>query len=443
MSFVSISFLFVSGSKTEARAGDTIAYAENKGKSTVVIIAAPTLIHRLVAEAVTTHPKTRAADERTQAARAGIRSIRLWEDPQLGLGYMAAERSMQQEDGDIIVSAEQALPRFGLYKAEKRKAVAEFRAQNASIQLNANELGLSVAQAAVELALADEVIRLQTENLSWLSTIVHTAEERAKNPDGTAAESLKLQSELAIRQQTLASAQRMRAQFARRLNILLGRGPLSTWQPLYLPAKMPQLPGISAVHDQLERTNPQLAALRHMTEGADAEIDMAKEKKKPVFSVGVESNTYSGASGMSVDQRSTVVTMKMSLPWLNNEAYRADVRKAEHLRRAAQSDLEAEARKLLTQSTELLTDAENNRRLVEAYSRDILPKTEQAVSTIADAWISSKATLLDVLDARRSYLDARQEQMRALAARHVSYYSFSATMGTLAVVKEKEKEGRP
>jgi outer membrane protein len=322
----------------------------------------------------------------------------------------------------------------GLYKAERRKAEAEFRAQGANVQLSANELGLSVAQAVVELALADEIIRLQSENLGWLGTIVHTAEERAKNPDGSVTESLKLQSEQAIRQQALASSRRMRAQFARRLNILLGRGLSSDWQPLYLPAAMPPLPSIAALQGELERTNPQLAALRHMTEGANAEVDVAKEKKKPVFSVGIESNTYSGSGGGSVDQRSTAVTMKMSVPWLNDSSYRAEVRKAEHLRLAAQSDLEAEGRRLYTQATELLTEAENNRQLVDAYSRDILPKTEKAVSTMSDAWIVSKATLLDVLDARRAFIDARQEQMRALAARHVAYYSFASTMGTLATV---------
>ena len=84
-------------------------------------------------------------------------------------------------------------------------------------------MGLSVSQAVLELALADELIRLQTENLAWLQTIVETAAERAKNPDATATESLRLESELAMRTQTLASLKRQRAQFATTLNLLLGR----------------------------------------------------------------------------------------------------------------------------------------------------------------------------------------------------------------------------
>ena len=55
----------------------------------------------------------------------------------------------------------------------------------------------------------------------------------------------------------------------------------------------------------------------------------------------------------------------------------------------------------------------------------------QALATLQNAWVSSKATLLEVLDARRLLLDARQEQKRALAARHAASYALSALIGGL------------
>ena len=130
---------------------------------------------------------------------------------------------MRMDDGDIMVGLDQVLPRKRLFNAEKRRATAEQQVQEATRQQTEVELGLTVGQTVLELALADELIRLQSENLIWLKTIVGIAEERAKNPDATATESLRLESELALRTQTLASLKRQRVQYSATLNLLLSR----------------------------------------------------------------------------------------------------------------------------------------------------------------------------------------------------------------------------
>ncbi|MCF7787718.1 MAG: TolC family protein [Prosthecobacter sp.] len=385
-------------------------------------------IHRLIGEAVTKHPKVGAADARTQAAASAARGVRLWQDPQVGLGMMAANNMRRRVRGDILASIDQPLPRLSLYKAEKRKANAAELAQQATQQQTANELGLSVAQAVLELALADEVIRLQAENLAWLGTLVKTAEERSKNPNATATETLRLESEFAVRAQTLASAKRQRAQFATTLNLLLVRPPEAPWAPLMLPAHAEEIFNSIVLKVRLERDNPQLGAMRHMVEGAQAEADAARARKKPVFSVGTQYFTYSGGS---INDSMLVFGFKMTLPWFNSRVYKADIERADHLRAASQQDLDAEQRELYTQLTALITEAKNQQQLAEAYTDEVLPKSEQAIKTLQNAWVSSKATLLEVLDAQRLLLDARQEQKRALAARHAASYSLSALVGGL------------
>lgn len=390
--------------------------------------ATPHFIHQLVNEAVEKHPKVGAAEARTQAAASAVRGVRLWQDPQVGLGLMAANNMNRQVNGDILASIDQPLPRLSLYKAEKRKANADELMQQATQRQTANELGLSVAQAALELALADEVIHLQTENLTWLRTIVKTAEERAKNPDATATETLRLESELAVRTQTLASAKRQRAQFATTLNLLLVRPPEAAWAPLVLPPQAEELFHSILMKVRLERDNPQLDAMRHQVEGAQAEADAARARKKPVFSVGTQYFTYSRGT---INDSMLVFGFKMTLPWFNSRVYKADIERAENLRAATQRDLDASQRELYTQLTTLITEAKNQQQLVEAYTHEVLPKSEQALVTLQNAWVSSKATLLEVLDARRLLLDARQEQKRALAARHAASYSLTALTGGL------------
>ena len=390
--------------------------------------AAPSFIARLIKEAVTTHPSVEAAQARAQAATSAIGVVRLWEDPQLGLGTLFASQMNRQGNGDISVGVDQMLPRPKLYQAEKRRAIAEQQVQQATQRQTANEIALTVAQSVLELALADEVVRLQSENVGWLQTIVKTAEERAKSPDATATETLRLESELAVQTQTLEAAKRQRVQYATTLNLLLGRATGSAWQPLALPVKTQEVSSAIALKIRLERDNPKLAALRHQVTGAQAEADAAREKRKPAFSVGVQVNAYSAGNSRDV---MTMLTVGMNLPWFNRSAYKADIARAESQRAAAQGDLAAEQRMLHTQLTILMTAAENNRRLAAAYTSEVLPKTEKTVETLQNAWVSSKATLLEVLEARRALLQARQEQKRALAAQNVATQALAALTGSL------------
>jgi len=121
--------------------------------------------------------------------------------------------------------------------------------------------------------------------------------------------------------------------------------------------------------------------------------------------------------------------VRVTLPWFNRSVYQADIDRAENLRDATLGDLAAQQRELYTQLITLITEAQNNQELFDSYSEEVLPKTEKAVETTQNAWVSSKATLLEVLDARRLLLDAQAEQKRALASRHVADQALIAITG--------------
>ena len=74
-------------------------------------------VDKLRASVRADHPSVAAAQARIRAADANIRAVRLWEDPIAGAAYMAAERMMQEEDGDFMFEVEQTLPRRKLYAA--------------------------------------------------------------------------------------------------------------------------------------------------------------------------------------------------------------------------------------------------------------------------------------------------------------------------------------
>jgi outer membrane protein TolC len=368
-------------------------------------------LDRLRGEIRTNHPSIAAAQARVLAAEAGVRAVRLWEDPMAGFGVMFAEREMRREDGDLIFGAEQMLPRRKLYAARKARAGAERAMLEAETQSAALNLETLVAQSALEFALVHEMLAIQTNQLAWLESMAANAREKLKDPMGNASEALRIESEVAQERQKIDTTQRTGTRLARQLNILLGREPEATWPDLRLSKSALLTPTLADELARLYQVNPMLRGLLNTAEAAKAEIEVAKRERSPTFSVGVESSVYSGG-----DFRQATVGGKMTLPWLNNSVYRANTERARQQQAAAEKETEALARRLRGEAVSAHTEAETSARQAKTFSEEVIPRTEKAVESTQNAWISSKAGILEVLDARRSLLNARLEERRAVAA---------------------------
>ena len=391
-----------------------------------------TYLDALRAEVRTNHPTVAAAQARVRAAEAGVRAVRLWEDPMAGLSVMAAEREMRRDDGDLMVMAEQMLPRRGLYEARKAKASAEravFQAETVSAALN---LEMMVAQAAVEVALADETLVIQSNQVAWLESMAVNARQKLIDPAGNAAEPLRIEGELAQERQRLDAATRRRMSFARQLNTVLGRPVDDSWPLLALPADANAMSALTAEMARLAAANPMLQALTSTAEAAKAEVDVARQERKPIFSVGAESRVYSGG-----DFREATVGAKITLPWFNKSVYRANTERARQQEVAAQREYEALERKLRSEFIVAYTDAENAARQAETFSKEVIPRTEKAAQATENAWITTKATLLEVLEARRALLNSRLEQRRSVAAQRATLETLRSIIPPLSTTNSK------
>jgi outer membrane protein TolC len=365
----------------------------------------------LRAEVRTNHPSVAAAQARVLAADAGVRAVRLWEDPTANAGIMAADREMRADDGDLIFGVEQMLPRRKLYDARKARAGAEraiFEAETRSAALTLETL---VAQSAIELALVDEMLAIQTNQLAWLESMAANALEKLKDPMANASEPLRIESEVAQERQKIDSNTRHRLRLVRQLNILLGRDTDEAWPKLRLPDSASLTPALAEELSRLYQVNPMLQALLNTAEAAKSDIEVARRERSPIFSVGVESSVYSGG-----DFRQATVGAKMTLPWFNNSVYRANTDRAVQQQAAAEKEAEALARRLRGEAVAAHTEAENAARQAGTFVLEVIPRTEKAVESTQNAWISSKASILEVLDARRSLLSSRLEERRFVAA---------------------------
>ena len=356
------------------------------------------------------HPTTVAANLRTTAAGQDIGTVRLWDDPMAGLALMAAPRMMRADEGDIKMAIEQKLPKPGLYAAKLSKAEAMQRAEREKSRSSQLEVGAEAARLAVELALADDIISLQSEQISWLDEMVRNAGQLSLDPASTSVDTLRLESELARDSQTLESAKRTRESLAARLNLIIGRDPDASWPRLTLPATPPPVPVAHAEIARIPHANPLVRSLREMTAAVGAETRIADRARQPEVSVGVESAIYSGG-----DYRSTMVGVKVSLPWFNDRSYQAAVDASKTREEAAALDVESVRLQIADKVLSAATDAANAAAQARAYSGEILEKTRLASESLEASWISSKSPLTDLFESRRLLFSVRLESRRFIA----------------------------
>lgn len=368
-------------------------------------------LSQLRTEAARAHPSAVAGKHQVMAAAHDVRGVRLWNDPMVGIGFMGASQMMRMDDGDVMVGFEQALPKPGMFAAERSKMEAMQRAQIENFGNASLTAGAEAAKAAIELALADESIALQQAQIDWMAKMVENAKQMAADPMGSGTDALRMETELAKEQQMLDAARRSREGFAMNLNLALGRPLESPWPVLKLPATALPVPLAQAEVARIPHANPKVRAMREMAAAANADTRIADRERLPEVAVGVDAQLYSGTG----DIRNTTVGLKLSLPWFNDPIYQAKIDAAKSRELAAGSDVESMRREIAAMVVMAATEAANAAAQARAYSGEIHEKALKARQTTEAAWISSKAPLTDLLDSSRTLFAIRLEQRRMIA----------------------------
>ena len=115
-----------------------------------------------------------------------------------------------------------------------------------------------------------------------------------------------------------------------------------------------------------------------------------------------------------------------SNPLFNRRVYRARIERAREQQEVAQKQIEATERELRSDLVMAYTDAENAARQAKTFSTEVIPRADLAAESTQNAWISSKANLLEVLEARRAALNARLEERRSIAAHNAALETLRA-----------------
>lgn len=373
----------------------------------------PALIDRLLQDATVSNPGIEASNARADAASAQIDSVRTWPDPTFSLGlWRSTPRGMSaSQEGNIIYGVRQGLPVFGRPDLERSVAHAQAVKARLDVAYETQRMRRDLTVTLVELAFADRSLDLAREDLDWLEATVSAVDSRYRVGKSSQVEWLRAQTERAKAADGIRTRALDREHQQVLINRLLNRNPHTLW-PRYA---MPEVAGPVPYDDHLVRDAvdlaPRLKIMRQQTEESEATALLTKRRRLPEIGLGVEARQYSGDAGI----REGALTVDFTLPWINARRYDSDLRRDLAKRRASERDAaeyELEIREAVHQFT---MDMDTARRQALLYRDQIIPLTEQTLSSADAAWQSGLGPFQDILDAHRMLVDNRLTLARAIA----------------------------
>jgi outer membrane protein, heavy metal efflux system len=375
--------------------------------------------------ALARNPQLRVAREQVAQARARAVENTAFPDPTLSgdlTGQSGATQFRTNTGSDVAIGLSLPFPTKFLLRHRVSSADVD-AAQFAYDQLRQQTASLAAqSYDALIVLLRHRADLLEGDSLG--REFLRKTQVRFESGSVPRLDVLKAQVDLAQAENALLANQRDVANARAALNRLLGRplgAPVAAADSLEVPADLPLLDSLVAL--ALAR-RPELQGLARQRAGAGAATALAQQYWLPDLDLSVEKNLSQGTPGTYT----TGIGVTVPLFFWNHQ--RGEVAESKHHEReleAAYTDLEAEVEEDVR--TTYATAATALQQAV--YLRDqLLPEARRAYEIALTSYGLGGSSTLDVLDARRTLLDAESQYAEALGAANDARADLERAIGT-------------
>jgi outer membrane protein, heavy metal efflux system len=395
----------------------------------------PVLTLRALLDSVrSNHPSVRAAESRIAAAEGSRTTARALGNPVIGYQVdqtpFPGGRPLRGMDREAMTTA--TLPLEFLYQRVPRvkRANADVRAAEAERDALRQRIGLDAANAYYRAGLAQTQSATTHDLVNWLDTLV--AYNRSRVKEGVAAEADLIRSQLE-RDRVASEASMQDAELAQ-ARAALGAylsdsgetAPLPTVAiddgPLSLPASASLYPRATAAVSIDRR--PDVRAARERVASSNAAV--LGERSMIVRQLGATIGTMRAAG-------TTSMIAGISMPFPLFDQNRGEVQRANAERDAAAFELAAQER---TATADIRGASEAARILTERAtllarrdSTSFLARAEESRRIALAAYREGAVPLFQVIDAARSWADARMTYYKTMVAQHQSILALLVAEG--------------
>ncbi len=372
----------------------------------------PDLAGQLAAEAQANSPHLQSVDAEARAAAAAVDSVRSWEDPtaSFGVSAAAARDFRAADEGNLVYGVSQKLPLYGTPDLKRRIASADASQAQFAADYESLRLRRDLTVALSDLALADREAEVARADIAWIDATLAAVDHLYRVGQASQVDWLRIQTERAVAADDLTTKETARDHSALALNRLLNRDLHARWPAIALPAQQPALFYTSSLVAAALAAEPQLKAMRQASASAQASAELTRKQRLPDVNVGVNGRQYSGDGGF----REGTLTVSFSVPWLNRGRYDNDWRRDQERKRAADFAASDYALTVSEMLHHKLVDLDAARREAILYQGQLLPLTEQTLSSARTAWEHRLGPFQDILEAHRMLLSDELALARAL-----------------------------
>ncbi len=349
-------------------------------------------------------PALVAAKSEVAAARARVRSQGAFPNPSL-----EAKREEGTADREHAIELKQELEIFGQWLLRKRKASSELTGQEQVFQRELLDLTLQVKTAFFELIAAETVSEVARENLSVAERLLKAARTRFEVGAAPRSDWIKTEVEYTKALQEVLRVRRVLAEKRAGLNFFLGRDletPLKVVEP-----PLPKLePDRVRFQEMAIRLRPEVQGAEAGEKAAESQVSLAKSKWLPMFSISSEF-AQERKAGTSWEY---LFTAKVSFPIFDFGFIRGGIQQAKAGVEAAKANVELARQRVALEVEESFLRAQEAERQLESFQTGILGQVEQLLKLTLEGYEQGALTLLDVLEAQRSFLGTKTNHVVAL-----------------------------
>jgi len=292
-----------------------------------------------------------------------------------------------------------------------REAGDRFRAVKFDLQRR-------VLVAYLDLALTEELIRIERDNLTFLKLLSDSAADRAE-AGGPMQDLFKALIESETAQNDLAGLEAKAQSMRGMLNGMLGRDAAA---PLGMPPDLPSPRSVIADDATLitmaVSQNPELAALAQQVAGRSDAVELARLAYLPDV---IPSASITGSVSQSLGAMLMVPT---KLP-----AIRAAIDEAEAMTRSAEAMLRQTTQDRAARFVADLYLMRNAERETELYRARVVPAARQLVSSSRNAYAAGTIVFADLIDSERMFISVRRMVAEAQIEREQRLAELEALAG--------------
>lgn len=387
-------------------------------------------------EALKSNPEISVVKRAHEAASARIWQAASLEDPMFEMEYdrMTADRMLSGDPmKTYAISQEVPFPAKLYLRAKMASKLAKMAYEN--YKTKEREIISQIKSAYAELSLVYKSVDVMKEQKGLLEQFSASATTRYSTDEGTQADALRAQVELAKVDNELIMLEQKRLTAQARLNVLMNKDPKEEiGTPLDESAISFNYP-LEKFYAAAEAYNPELKAYRYAIERGRAAYDLSLNEFMPNFVVKFRQMV----SGDRVDGKAWAGMLGVTVPlwFFQKQAFGVKEMKSEL--EMLKSEYKAKENMVLFDVRDSYARVEANKNIIALYETAFLPQADETLKASLKGYSSGKTDFLTLLDSQRTLEEFKIDHYKAILDLKIALADIEKAMG-IAIDELQEKE---